>query len=65
MGGNADGRGVAGQRGIKGEKWDNCNSIINKIYLKKENFNQEIENIKLEIGNIKLEIENIKGTSQK
>ena len=21
-----------GQRGIKGEKWDNCNSIINKTY---------------------------------
>ena len=36
--GNAGGRGSAGwwgsgQRGIKGEKWDNCNSIINKIYL--------------------------------
>ena len=28
--------GGAGQRGIKGrEKWDNCNSIINKIYFKK------------------------------
>ena len=27
-------RGV-GQRGIEGKKWDNCNSIINKIYLKK------------------------------
>ena len=27
--------GGAGQRGIKGRKnWDNCNSIINKIYLK-------------------------------
>ena len=26
----------AGQSGIKGrKKWDNCNSIINKIYLKK------------------------------
>ena len=33
---NAGGRGVAGQRGIKGrKKWDNCNSINNKIYLKK------------------------------
>ena len=29
--GDAGGRGVAGHRGIKGEKWDNCNSIINKI----------------------------------
>ena len=35
-GGNAGGRGCAGQRGIKGGKWDNSNSIINKMYLKKE-----------------------------
>ena len=27
---------AGGQRGIKGrKKWDNCNSIINKMYLKK------------------------------
>ena len=32
---NAAERGSSGQRGIKGEKWDNYNSIINKIYLKK------------------------------
>ena len=32
--GNAGGRGCAGWRRIKGRKWDNCNSIINKIYLK-------------------------------
>ena len=32
--GNAIGREGAGWRGIKGvKKWDNCNSIINKIYL--------------------------------
>ena len=31
-GGNAGGRGCAGSGGIKGGKWDNCNSIINKIY---------------------------------
>ena len=30
--GNEGGRGYAGQRVIKGGKWDNCNSIINKIY---------------------------------
>ena len=31
---HAVGRRVAGWRGIKGvKKWDNCNSIINKIYL--------------------------------
>ena len=34
-GGNAGGRGCAGQRGIKGGKWDSCNSIIDKIYFKK------------------------------
>ena len=34
---NADGEGSAGQRGIKvSKKRDNCNSIINKIYLKKD-----------------------------
>ena len=28
-------QGAAGQRGIKGrKKWDNCNTIINKIHLK-------------------------------
>ena len=29
------GRGWAGRRGMKGGKWDNCNSIINKIYFLK------------------------------
>ena len=32
--GNVGGRGCAGQKRIKGGKWDNCNSIINKIYFK-------------------------------
>ena len=32
--GNVGGRGCAGWRGVKGEEWDNCNSIINKIYTK-------------------------------
>ena len=27
-------RGGTGKRGIKGTKWDNCNSIINKYILK-------------------------------
>ena len=31
-GGNAGGRWCTGWRGIKGGKWDNGNSIINKIY---------------------------------
>ena len=36
---NAGGRWGAGWRGIKGrKKWDNCNNIINKIYLKKNYF---------------------------
>ena len=29
--------GWAGRRGVKGEKWDNCNSIINKYIKKKKN----------------------------
>ena len=33
-GGNVGGRGCAGWNGIKRRKWDNCNGIINKIYLK-------------------------------
>ena len=33
--GDVGGSGCAGWRGIKGEKWDNCNSIINKIYFLK------------------------------
>ena len=33
-GGNVGGRGLAGWSGVKGGKWDNCNSIINK-YIKK------------------------------
>ena len=31
---NVGGRGCAGQRGVKWGKCDNCNNIINKIYLK-------------------------------
>ena len=31
--GNVGGRECARQRGIKGGKCDNCNSIINKIYI--------------------------------
>ena len=35
-GGNAGRRGGAGQKGIKGrKKWDNYNSITNKIYFLK------------------------------
>ena len=36
-GGSVGGRaeGCAGQRGINGGKWDNCNSIINKKIYKK------------------------------
>ena len=42
--GNAGRRECAGWRGIKGgEKWNNCNSIINKIYLKIEKEDQNYE----------------------
>ena len=35
--GNDGGRGGTGQRGIKRrKKWDNCNSIINKMYFLKK-----------------------------
>ena len=37
-GGNVGRRGCAGLRGITGEKWDNCNIIINKIYFKNKYF---------------------------
>ena len=36
-GGNVGGRGWAGRSGVKGGKWDNCNSIINKYIKKKKN----------------------------
>ena len=32
QGGHVGGSGCAGGSGMKGGKWDNCNSIINKIY---------------------------------
>ena len=32
--GNVGGSGCAGRRGVKGGKWDNCNSIINKTHKK-------------------------------
>ena len=31
----AGGKGVTRQRGAKGENWDNCNGIINKMYFLK------------------------------
>ena len=40
--GNAGGRGSAGWRRIKGGEWDNCNSIINKIYLKNKKLKNKI-----------------------
>ena len=36
--GNVGGRGFLG---MKGGKWDNCNSIINKIYLKNKDFQDQ------------------------
>ena len=40
------GKGDTGQRGAKGENWNNCNDIINKIYLKKPTRQNEISNVK-------------------
>ena len=34
VGGDVGGRGWAGWSVVKGGKWDNCNSIINKYILK-------------------------------
>ena len=34
--GIAGGEGITGQMGAKRKNWDNSNSIINKIYFKKE-----------------------------
>ena len=40
---NAGGRACAGQTGKKGrKKWDNCNSIINNIYLKIKYYFQKV-----------------------
>ena len=36
--GNVGGEVCAGQRGRKGANWDNCNSIINKIYFLKKKY---------------------------
>ena len=36
-----EGRGVQGGEGIKGENWENCNSIVNKIHFKKINKNKK------------------------
>ena len=39
--GNDGGKGCAGWKAVKGrKKWDNSNSIINKIYLRKRNTNR-------------------------
>ena len=40
-GGNVGGRGCARQNVIKDGKWDNCISIINKIYLRKSSKGQK------------------------
>ena len=44
-GGECGWEGGAGQRGIKGrKKWDNCNSIINKIYIYLKSTHWESQN---------------------
>ena len=44
------GRGCAGKKGVQGGKWDNCNSLINKIYLKKKNNKTVVFGIIFSIG---------------
>ena len=34
---------VQNERDKEEKKWDNCNSTVNKIYLKKENFPYALE----------------------
>ena len=40
--GNVGRRGCAGRRGVKGGKWDNCNSIINKKFKKLKNMKEQL-----------------------
>ena len=47
--GSDGGRGCYRAKGNKeGKKWDNCNSIINKIYLKNKNIFKNIQKISTE-----------------
>ena len=43
--GNVGGSGCTRQRGIKGTKWDNCNSIISKIYFFKNMSDEKLMKI--------------------
>ena len=45
LGGNVGGRGWAGWSGVRGWKWDNCNSIINKYIFKKYLYLERRKNI--------------------
>ena len=47
-------RGCAGRRGKKGEKWNNCNSIINKIYFKRRKNNRIMAEGQIKIQNFKI-----------
>ena len=44
---NVGGRGSAGQRGLKGGKWDNCNNIIK--YILKNNNKIKLKTVKKNI----------------
>ena len=47
MGGKLEGLGVQGGGEYRGKNWENCNSLINKIYFKKKSIGliQEKENL--------------------
>ena len=49
------GRGCAGWSGVKGWKWDNCNSIINK-YIKKKEKQRHVSTNKLIHGRPKYQL---------
>ena len=42
-GGNAGGKGLPGGAGQWRKNWDNCNSIVNKIYFLKKKVTQKIQ----------------------
>ena len=53
--GNDGRRGGKGWRGIRErQKWDNCNNIINKIYLKKKKEFKRNEEFKKPLGQHKV-----------
>ena len=55
------GRGWAGWSGVKGGKWDNCNSIINKYTFKKSAYLID----KITLGDFVMTVPNILSSKQR